>query len=40
MMADLITAGKSDDDDINFFAFDRFGHEELVEGGYAHKILG
>ena len=40
MMADLITAGKSDDDDINFFAFHRFGHEELVEGGYAHKILG
>ncbi len=40
MMADLITAGKSDDDDINFFAFDRFARGELVDGGYAHKILG
>ncbi len=40
MMADLITAGKSDEDDINFFAFDRFARGELVEGGYAHKILG
>lgn len=40
MMADLITGGKSDDDDINFFAFDRFAREELFEGGYAHKLLG
>ena len=40
MMADLITRGKSDNDDINFFAFDRFAREELVEGGYAHKLLG
>ena len=40
VMADLITAGKGDDDDINFFAFDRFAGGELVEGGYAHKILG
>ncbi|MCH7824090.1 MAG: FAD-binding oxidoreductase [Acidobacteria bacterium] len=40
MMADLITTGKSDDDDINFFAFDRFARDELVDGGYPHKILG
>ena len=40
MMADLVTGGKSDDDDINFFAFERFAREQLVEGGYAHKILG
>ena len=40
MMADLITRGKSDNDDINFFAFDRFAREELVESGYAHKLLG
>jgi len=40
MMATLVTAGKTPEDDINFFAFDRFASGQLGDGGYAHKILG
>jgi sarcosine oxidase subunit beta len=40
MMADLVLHGKSQDDDINLFSFDRFERGELVHGQYEYSILG
>jgi sarcosine oxidase subunit beta len=40
MMAELVIAGKSPEDDIEFFSFDRFARGQRADGGYAHKILG
>jgi sarcosine oxidase subunit beta len=40
MMATLILDGKAPDDDIDFFAFDRFARGRRADGAYAHKIMG
>lgn len=40
MMAALISGGKTPDDDIEFFAFDRFARGRRADGAYAHKIMG
>lgn len=40
MMAELVIAGKSPEDDIEFFSFDRFARGRRADGAYAHKILG
>ncbi|MGD8817366.1 MAG: FAD-dependent oxidoreductase [Acidobacteriota bacterium] len=40
MMAKLIRDGKKPDDDIDFFAFDRFARGRRADGAYAHKIMG
>jgi len=40
MMAELVIAGKTPADDINFFSFDRFALGQRADGGYDHKILG
>ena len=40
MMAELVISGKSPEDDIEFFSFDRFARGQPADGAYAHKILG
>jgi sarcosine oxidase subunit beta len=40
MMAELVIDGKSDGDDIELFAFDRFARGRRADGAYAHKIMG
>jgi glycine/D-amino acid oxidase-like deaminating enzyme len=40
MMAKLVLEGKTIEDDINIFAYDRFEHDRLVKGKYAYSILG
>jgi glycine/D-amino acid oxidase-like deaminating enzyme len=40
MMARLVLEGKQQDDDINFFSFDRFNENRLVKGQFDYKIIG
>ncbi len=40
MMANLVLHGKSPDDDVHLFAFDRFQRDALVRGQYEYSIIG
>jgi len=40
MMATLVVNGKSPEDDINMFAFDRFNARRPIRGQYEYSILG
>ena len=40
MAARLILHGKTPEDDVNLFAFDRFAAGKLVTGRYAYSLLG
>lgn len=39
MLADLVVNGKSPDDDVNIFSFDRFETGNLIRGKYEYSIL-